>query len=419
MLITDEEVLLRPNLIVATLVYLMGKSCMGHVRLLAKSILTTCLCLFLSGCHTQEAPPVNRKARVLQAHSQELYPSLMFPGRSRPAKSVNLSFRERGQLIELRTLVGQEVKKGEILARLDPRDFQFQVNNMEGTLLQTEASFRLAQTEYEKFHNLFQRDPGAVSAILVKQKEEAANSLAGQLKSVQANLDTAKRALEDTSLKAPFNSTVVAVFVDNFEQVTPAQFIVRLVSTQEIEVLIDVPDRIISSVKDARNIHVQFDALPGVRFPATIEEIGTEASQTTRTFPVTLLVVPPEDTYLFPGMTGTVFLEKSRQHAGEEKSFKLPISALLSNNGTTSSVWVADPISWKISPKPVQIITLAQQYALVTGLTNEDWVVVSGVNFLTDKQIISPLAVRIDAAGEIFELPDQPKFADHKGPLEP
>jgi RND family efflux transporter MFP subunit len=336
----------------------------------------------------------------------------MFPGRSRPGKSVNLSFRVNGQLIDLKALVGQEVKKGEVLARLDPRDFQFRVNNIQGSLLQAEASLRLAEAEDVRFSNIFQREPGAVSEILVKEKKEAVNNLIGQLKSVRANLDTAKMALEDTNLKAPFNSTIVGVFVDNYEHINAAQFIVRLASTQEIEVLIDVPDRIISSIKDARNIYVQFDAVPGVRFPATIEEIGTEASQTTRTFPVTLLVVPPEGTYLFPGMTGTAFLEQSRSHGEQEITFKLPLSALLSNNGETSNVWIADPITWKISAKPVRIITLTDQYAIVTGLSNDDWVVVSGVTFLNDKQLISPLAVRIDGSGEIFQLQNQPDFKE-------
>jgi RND family efflux transporter MFP subunit len=381
-------------------------------------LMTTYICFLLSGCTTSEAPPTNRKVRVLQAQSQELFPTLMFPGRSRPAKSVNLSFRVSGQLMDLQALVGQEVIKGQILARIDPRDFQFQVNNIQGSLLQAEASLRFAESEYERFNNISQRDPGAVSEILVKQKKENVNNLTGQLKSTQATLDTAKRALDDTSLAAPFNSTVVATFVDNFEYVNAAQFIVRLVSSQEIEVLIDVPDRIIASIKDARNIHVQFDAVPGVRFPATIEEIGTEASQTTRTFPVTLVVVPPEGTYLFPGMTGTAFLEQAKAHAGHEKTFKLPVSALLSNNGKMSTVWVANPSTWKVSAKPVEIITLAHQYSIVTGLSNEDWVVVSGVNFLTDKQTISPLAVRIDESGEIFQLPNQP-IADHMESIKP
>lgn len=365
----------------------------------------TAISLLLSSCSTQEAPTTNRKARVLQVTAQDFYKALMFPGRSRPAKSVNLAFRVSGQLIELQALVGQEVKKGDILARIDPRDFKFQVANIRGNMLQVEASLRLAETESERFSNLFERDSGAVSEILVKQKKEAVNNLLGQLKSVQANLETAERALKDTILKAPYNGTIVAVFVDNYEQVNGTQFILRLISTEEIEVLIDVPDRIISSIKDARNINVKFDALPGTPFKATIEEIGSEASQTTRTFPVTLLVVPPEGTYLFPGMTATAFLEQARTHGENEKTFKLPSSALFSKDGINSTVWVADPNTWQLSQKPVNIVTFANQYAIVTGLESNDLVVVSGVYFLTEKQTISPLYVRIDDSGEIFQIP--------------
>lgn len=364
--------------------------------------------LILSGCTAIDEPKNNRRVRILQVEAEDLHPTLMFPGRSRPGRSVNLAFRVSGQMNEFNAIVGQEVKKGDVLAKLDPRDFELRVTNISGSLLQAEASLRLAEAEATRFSNLFQRDPGAVSEILVKQKQETVNNLLGQLKSTEATLDTAKRALEDTELKAPYNGTIVAIFVDNFEQINAGQFILRLISTEEIEVSIDVPDRIISSIKDAKNIHVQFDGVPGVRFSATIEEIGTEASQTTRTFPVTLLVIPPEGTYLFPGMTGTAFLEQSRPHGEQKETFKLPLSALLSQNGKVSNVWIADPSTEKISTKPVEIVTLAHQYAIVTGLNSNDRVVVSGVNFLNKDQIISPLYVRIDNFGEIFQLPDGP-----------
>lgn len=378
-------------------------------------LLITCLCLLLTACKTsEESTQANRRARVLQVQAQTLHPTLIFPARSRAAKSVNLSFRVSGQLIDLPILVGQEVKKRQILGQIDPRDFMFQIKNIEGNILQAQASLRLAEAEFERFSNLYQRDPGAVSTILVKQKKENVNNLLGQLKSVQASLETSKTALDDTFLYAPYNSTIVAVFVDNYQQVNAGQSIVRLISTEEIEVLIDVPDRIIASIKDAKNIQVQFDAVPNVLFPATIEEIGTEASQTTRTFPVTLVVIPPEGTYLFPGMTGTALLEQSTLHSKEESTFKLPLSSLLSRDGETSIVWVADPATWQISAKSVKIINMAHQYAIITGLSDNDWVVVSGVNFINDKQTISPLSVRIDESGEIFSITNQP-ISDHHG----
>lgn len=362
------------------------------------------LCFILGGCSTQPAPKAERKARVLQVHSEILYPTLMFPARSRPADSVNTSFRVGGPLIELPVLVGQELKKGDAIGRIDPRDYQTQVQSIEGSLLQMEATLRLAESESRRFSTIYERDPGAVSQIVVEQKKEAVNTILGQMKTVQASLETAKRALEDTTLRAPFNSTVVAVFVDNFQYVQAAQSIARVVSKEEIDVLIDVPDRIISSIKGSDNIYVQFDGVPGMRFPAKIKEISTEASQTTRTFPVTLSVIPPEGVYIFPGMTGTAYLKQIRpRDVREANTFKLPISALISTNGNKSLVWVADPKTWQITAKPVEIITLAHQYSVVAGLSDDDWVVVSGASFLTDKQTISPLTVRIDEWGEIFQ----------------
>ena len=199
-----------------------------------------------------------------------------------------------------------------MIARVDPRDYLAQIQSIEGHVLQMEASLRLAESESQRFANIYERDRGAVSQIVVEQKKERVNSLLGQLQTVKAALETAKLAYEDTNLRAPFNSTFVAVFVNNFEYVQAAQPIARVISSDEIEVLIDVADRLITSIKDSKNIYVQFDGIPGIRFSASLKEIGTEASQTTRTFPVTLAVIPPEGVYVFPGMTGTAYLEPLR-----------------------------------------------------------------------------------------------------------
>ena len=118
-----------------------------------------------------------------------------------------------------------------------------------------------------------QRLAAATEAVQVANADVAA---------LEASLRTATDALNDTNLQAPFAGTIVATYVENFEDVEAKQPILRVLDTSKIEMVVQMPESYISYVPYARNIRVVFDAFPGKEIPAKIKEIGTEASIATQ-----------------------------------------------------------------------------------------------------------------------------------------
>ena len=89
-----------------------------------------------------------------------------------------------------------------------------------------------------------------------------------------------------------------------FRRCGEKQPVVRIVDASQIELIVDIPEHLISLAPLLDTAEVRFDAFPDAELVATVKEIGAEASQTTRTYPVTLVMDQPEDLRILPGMAG-------------------------------------------------------------------------------------------------------------------
>jgi RND family efflux transporter MFP subunit len=207
--------------------------------------------------------------------------------------------------------------------------------------------------------------------------------------------------LQRTTLTAPFASTVVAKFAEAFEEVQANQNLVRLVDTSKIEFLVNIPERDISIIAEVTNIRVQIDAFPGLEIPAQIKEIGTEASQTTRTYPVTLIMDQPEGYTVLPGMAGrttgdvtgdptgvivplsAVFTEEG----GSQAALRGQVDASLSPAERPTFVWVIDEADLTVKQRTVvpDVIT-ARGMRLKEGVETGEWIVTAGVYSLAEGQ---------------------------------
>ena len=121
-------------------------------------------------------------------------------------------------------------------------------------------------------------------------------------------------------LKAPFDGNVAARYVDNFQTVQAKQPVVRLLDVSKIEVTIQVPESLISLVPRVKKAICRFDAFAGREFVGQVTKIGSEASQTTRTYPVTVQLDQPKDVQILPGMAATVRgqPEENGEETGED-----------------------------------------------------------------------------------------------------
>lgn len=357
---------------------------------------------FSSGCKKKDEAIGPRPVLAILAEEEEIDKPLVFPGKTRAAKRVNLSFRVDGLLKERKVSVGDKINEGETVALLDTEDFETALENIQGRKDKTESELRFAENDYARSLRLYQQDKGAISEVLLDQKKETVNQLKGQIKSLSAEERAAKNTLAYASLKAPFDGTIVAVYVQNFEYVKAKQPILRLLGSDAIEMVIDVPEKMIGNVFTIDDLKVEFDAYPGIWHPAKISEIGTEASTTTSTFPVTLLIKQPGGSPLLAGMTGTAQWNQGVKNI--EKKIIVPTQALFSQDGVEESVFTVDEKTKEaVKTKVKKGVLTSRGVVIEEGIHPGDWVVTSGVHTLKEGEAVSIKRVRISKGGEIEE----------------
>ena len=175
----------------------------------------------LQGCSKQEAEEkeIIRPVRHFQIPSPGQFSQRNFPGRAQATQEIDLAFRVSGPLISRPVDIGDEVKAGDIVARIDPQDFQVAVDSAQGKLDNAIAASRRAQSEYQRELSILKQDPGATSQTAVDRKREQRDKARANIKSFAADLEGAKDQLSYTYLKAPFDGNVVQTYVENFENV--------------------------------------------------------------------------------------------------------------------------------------------------------------------------------------------------------
>ncbi len=344
------------------------------------------------GCAEKEQAPqkeVVRPVKAIKVGDVAQVGGRSFPGQARATREANLSFRVAGPLITLPVKVGDAVKKGQVMASIDPRDYQVSLDNVQGQLERAKATAARAESEYKREVKIFEEDPGATSKTAVARKKEQRDSARANIKSLEASVAAAKDKLRYTSLRAPYDGIVTEIYVENFEDVRAKQAIVRVLDPSRIEMVINIPENLISYAPLVEKVFVRFDAFPDREIEATVKEIGQEASETTRTYPVTLIMDQPEGITILPGMAGkTVRAEGDVPDQAGDAGIEVPVSATFSpDHSGKTYVWVIDEQTKSVKRREIKAGRLSEGGITVQeGLEAGEWVATAGAHYLREGQ---------------------------------
>ena len=295
-----------------------------------------------------------------------------FPGRVDAAQTVELSFSVAGKLQELPIKEGQTVAAGDIVAQLDPTDFETNVSDQQ-------ASYDRANADFTRAKELIGK--GFIS-------RQNYDSLEAQFKSAAAALKRAQTDLGYTTLTAPFSGRVAQRYVENFTEVQAKEAIMAIQDVDTLEVKISLPENLVRRARRDDDgklpaISARFEGISGRTFPLTFKEVATRADPETQTFEVTLSLKDPEGVALLPGMTASVDVNFETRLSGGGHA--VPVSAVVGDTKKKPTVWIVNEEAMTVSPRPVQIGPMSGQSITVTeGLKDGERIVVAGVSFLRD-----------------------------------
>jgi RND family efflux transporter MFP subunit len=336
-----------------------------------------------------ELPP--RPVITFRVLNADIIAGRAMPGQARSAHEAALSFRVGGRMLERPVKTGDPVKEGDVVAKLDPAPYQAEVDSVNATLERARAAYRNAASQLGRDRQLFEKD--IIARARLETSEANAQQALAEVRSLEATLDRRKLDLGYTTLRAPFGGVVSAVFAEVFEEVKPQQSVMRIIDPKKIEMIVNVPESLISLVPYAVDIKVTFDAFPGVEIPAAVSEIGNEPSETTRTYAVKLLVAPPPDITIVPGMAGRARARPGPQIAERFKGVVVPLAAIVSPDDASGSfVWIVNETSKTVSRRKVEIgEPVVGGITIKKGLSPGDLIIAAGVHSLQEGQ-----AVRIE-----------------------
>jgi RND family efflux transporter MFP subunit len=344
------------------------------------------LAVTVGGCRDAPAPDPVRLVRAVRVAGPDDTMLRSFPGLASATNEVNLSFRVGGPLIARPVEVGDEVEAGDLVARIDPRDFEVRLDGVRGQLERAVAARDFAQTEHDRIVRIMNEDPGATSEVALDTTLRELNVQKANVRSLEASVTAAEDQLRYTRLEAPFAGRIVATYVENFEEVLPKQAIVRIIDRARIDFDISVPESLIGYAPYVESMVIRFDAIPDREFPAQIRKIGEEATQATRTYPVTLVMDQPDDVAILAGMAGEASIRSRPPDL--QAGISIPAAAAFSD-GTSSDtyVWVCDPRTGTLSRRAID----ARQFSstglrVASGLEPGEWVLVAGVHTAREGQ---------------------------------
>jgi RND family efflux transporter MFP subunit len=358
--------------------------------ILRNVVLTVSMLAALSACGgpaEETPPPPVRPVKLFTVEGTGGAALRRFPGAISASQRAELSFRVNGTLQEIPVKEGDKVKKGQVLAQLDPTDFKIRVSDRQATFDKTKKNFDRAKQLIQD---------GTISQSDYDQVE-------ANFRTSQAALSLAKQELAYTELKAPFAGSIGRRDVDNFEEIQPKQAIFQLQNVDQLDVAIDLSENLVRSIRRAEQAdsasdsqasrvveaYASFEGKEGDKFPLKMKEVATKADAQTQTFRVTFTMPQPKDFAVLPGMTANVFLDLSRVVSTDTAKW-VPISAVVADGELDARVWVLDDKTMTVTERPVKIGRMSGGNIEVnSGLVGGEEIVSVGAAYLAEGMQVS------------------------------
>ncbi len=366
-------------------------------RRAAWAVMLPMAALTLLAC-SKAAPPEEpvRAVKVMTVRHASLNATQEFSGEVRPRIESRLGFRVAGKLVSREVELGQRVKAGQVLARLDPQDYRLATDAAQAQMGAAVTNRDLAAADFKRFKEL--REQNFISGAELERRDAALKAAQAQVDQAQAQLASQRNQGSYTTLVADAAGVVTAVEAEPGQVVSAGLPVVRVAQDGPRDAVFAVPEDKLAVMRQGSAVDVR--VWPGqTQLVGRVREVSASADPVTRTYQVKVALEGKQPPPL--GATVTVFPKlRSEQRVA---AIKLPTSALR-QDGQTTAVWVLDPKTMTVASQAIQIATADGNEAVVAaGLQDGQLVVSAGVHVLSPGQKVT--IYREKSAGTLTSVP--------------
>jgi RND family efflux transporter MFP subunit len=337
----------------------------------------------LAACSPEPAPRLVVPAVfVSPVHNDRGGEKRVLFGTVRPRLEAELAFRTGGKVTARLVDLGQTVRAGQALARIDPADYQLGAQAAAEQQRAAEVDAVQATSDAARFKRLLA--DGSVGAADAERQQARADAATARLAQAVKQSELARNRAGYTELTAPFDGVVTSVRFEIGQMVDDSQPVLSLARPGELEVQVDIPESMTGGLKTWQ-ASARVGAAADEMVPLRLRELAPSAATVTRTFRARYgLATPSQRTELRMGMTAEVQL----QQPGRVASAELPIGALLATAtagdapGAGPAVWVVDARTGTLTRQPVRLLSQTTDHVRVTGLADGALIVTAGAQKL-------------------------------------
>lgn len=308
-----------------------------------------------------------------------------YAGEIRAREEATLSFRVGGKLVRRLVDVGDRVRKGDLLAELDPGDLRLQVEALQAELTSADAQLARARADHARTASLSKDQ--LVSRSALDQQTAALRAAEGQARAARAQFDLSRNQAAYSQLRAPQDGVVASRQVEAGQVVAAGQAVFGLAADGGREVAFALPESGIRDFKVGQAVVIELWSAQGERIPGRIREIAPAADPQARTY-AARATLEGDAARVDLGQSARVYIPAAL--SGE--ALRLPLSALHRGDKGQTVVWTVDPKVNKARAVPVRIGPYAADgVAVLSGLKPTEWVVMAGGHLLHEGQPVLPV----------------------------
>jgi len=328
---------------------------------------------------TKEEPRSVRYQQVIAADGVQ---TRLFSGVSKAGLESKLSFKVAGTVKRIAVKVGDKVKRGQLIAELDDKDYELKAKEAQAKLVSARAQERNAGADYKRVRGLYESRNASRNDL--DSARAAFESSKASVSSAENQLEISQRQLSYTSMVSPQNCNIAELYARESENVNSGAQVI-LVSCGHSEVKVNVPEAFIADIQQGDEVKVRFDAIADRGFTAQVTEVGVASTELATTFPV-IVRLSETNSEIRSGLIAEVVFQVNSSNAkgmivpafsvGEDTQGRFVYTLELSESGFAI-----------VHRSNVKLGALSQSgFEVLEGLTEGDLVVTAGVSRIRDGQ---------------------------------